>query len=244
MIRLTNIVKKFDGVFEPVLKGINLSIKKGEFCTIVGANGSGKSTLLKIISGEHRPTSGKLEKNGMVSQVVQDVNKGTIPEMTMLENIVLSKMEKPKFSFYKNRRTEIFEQMKTLNFGLEKFIDQPLKFLSGGQRQTVATVMAINSGGEILLLDEHTSALDPHTQKKLMTYTAKAIEESKLTTLMITHSMEDALKYGNRLIMMHKGKIVADLNCEEKKKLTMQTLLGMFRNFEDEDLLNGEENVN
>lgn len=225
MIKLNSIEKKFSGIFEPILKGISLSLAKGEFCTIIGANGSGKSTLLKIISGEYQADAGTIEINGEISQVVQDVNKGTIPEMTMLENIALSETKFPKFAFYRNRKKEIFEQVKSLNFGLEKFIDQPLKNLSGGQRQTIATMMAINSGGEILLLDEHTSALDPNTQKRLMEYTAKSVAEKNLTTLMITHSMDDALKYGNRLLVMHKGQIVADLNEEAKKNLTKQNLI-------------------
>jgi putative ABC transport system ATP-binding protein len=240
MLTIKNVTKSFPRIFEPVLKGINLSLSEGEFCTIVGANGSGKSTLLKIISGEHVADLGEIRRNGGVSQVVQDVNKGTIPTMTMLENIALSRMKTPRFAFYRRHANEIVEKIKSLNIGLDKFIDQPLGILSGGQRQTIATLMAINSGGKILLLDEHTSALDPKMQKMLMEYTARSVHNLRLTTLMITHNLEDALKYGHRLIMMHRGRIVADLRGREKSELKIQSLLEMFHKFEDRSLVAGE----
>ncbi|MDR2107221.1 MAG: ATP-binding cassette domain-containing protein [Holosporaceae bacterium] len=235
MLQLNNITKSFGGVFEPVLKGINLLLKEGEFCTVIGANGSGKSTLMKIISGEYSADSGEIRRCGEVSQVVQDVNMGTIPSMTMLENVALSRMKTPRFSFYKRHKNEIADKIKSLNIGLEKFIDQPLSVLSGGQRQTIAILMAINSGRKILLLDEHTSALDPKMQKLLMEYTVKSVREQRITTLMITHNLEDAVKYGDRLIMMHKGRIVADLKGREKSELKIQSLPEMFRKFEDQN---------
>ncbi|MDR3179851.1 MAG: ATP-binding cassette domain-containing protein [Holosporaceae bacterium] len=243
MLQLNNVSKSFSGIFEPVLKEINLSVAEGEFCTVIGANGSGKSTLMKIISGEHLADSGKIKKNGDVTQVVQDVNKGTIPSMTMLENIALSRMKTPRFSFYKRHKNEIVDKIRSLNIGLEKFIDQPLSVLSGGQRQTIATLMALNSGRKILLLDEHTSALDPKMQKMLMEYTARSIRELGLTTLMITHNMEEAVKYGDRLIMMHNGRIVFDLKGSKKSQLKIQSLLEMFHKFEDQNLLYGGKNV-
>ncbi|MDR1560825.1 MAG: ATP-binding cassette domain-containing protein [Holosporaceae bacterium] len=237
MLSLNNVTKSFSGVFEPVLKGINLSLKEGEFCTVVGANGSGKSTLLKIISGEYFADSGEIRRNGEVAQVVQDVNKGTIPAMTMLENIALSRMKTPRFAFYRRHATEAIANVRSLNIGLEKFIDQPLGILSGGQRQTVATLMALISGRKILLLDEHTSALDPKMQKELMEYTARSVRELQVTTLMITHNLEDAVKYGDRLIMMHKGRIVADIGGKEKSELKIQSLLEMFHRFENQSLM-------
>ncbi|MDR3187002.1 MAG: ATP-binding cassette domain-containing protein [Holosporaceae bacterium] len=244
MLQINNVTKSFSGIFEPVLKEINLSLAEGAFCTVIGANGSGKSTLMKIISGEHFADSGEIRKNGDVAQVVQDVNRGTIPSMTMLENIALSSTKTPRFSFYKRCKNDVMSKIKSLNIGLEKFIDQPLSVLSGGQRQTIATLMALNSGGKILLLDEHTSALDPKMQLLLMEYTAKSARELGLTTLMITHNMEDAVKYGDRLIMMHKGRIVADMKGREKSQLRIQSLLEMFHKFEDQSLLrDGGENV-
>jgi putative ABC transport system ATP-binding protein len=245
MLEINNITKSFPGVFDPVLNGISLSLRNGEFCTIIGANGSGKSTLLKIISGEHTSDSGTISRDGDVSQVVQDVNKGTIPAMTILENIALAQMKYPCFAFYKRFRNEVMKKIIDLNIGLEKFIDQPLGCLSGGQRQVIATLMALNSGSKILLLDEHTSALDPKMQILLMEYTSRSVRELGLTTLMITHNMEDAVKYGNRLIMMHRGKIVTDMSGKEKSKLTIQALLNMFHEFEDLSLIErGTNNVN
>ncbi|MDR0632064.1 MAG: ATP-binding cassette domain-containing protein [Holosporaceae bacterium] len=245
MLKISNVTKSFSGVFEPVLKRVNLSLEEGEFCTLIGANGSGKSTLLKIISGEYVADSGKIKRDGEVSQVVQEVNKGTIPSMTMLENIALICVKTPRFSFYGRHKNDIADKIRSLNIGLEKFIDQPLSVLSGGQRQTIATLMALNSGSKILLLDEHTSALDPKMQTLLMEYTAKSVRKLGLTTLMITHNMEDAVKYGDRLIMMHRGQIVVDLKGHEKSNLKIQSLLEMFHKFEDQSLLHcGEENVN
>ncbi|GHU13753.1 ABC transporter ATP-binding protein [Alphaproteobacteria bacterium] len=245
MLQLNNITKSFSGVFEPVLKGIDFSLEPKDFCMVIGANGSGKSTLLKIISGEHKPDSGKIKRRGLISQVVQDVNRGTIPAMTLLENVALSQMrnKKPKFSFYSRYKKEVMKKIEALNIGLEKYIDQPLGALSGGQRQTIATLMAINSGGQILLLDEHTSALDPKMQVTLMEYTVKSVLEQQLTTMMITHNMEDAIRYGNRLIMLHKGRIVVDIRGEEKAKLNAKTLLSLFHKYEDQSLLSGGENV-
>ncbi|MDR1031865.1 MAG: ATP-binding cassette domain-containing protein [Holosporales bacterium] len=239
MLKISGVTKSFSGVFEPVLKGIDLSLKEGEFCTLIGANGSGKSTLMKIISGEYFADSGEIRRSGTVSQVVQDVNKGTIPSMTMLENIALGRTKTPRFSFYKRHKNEIIDKVKSLNIGLEKFIDQPIGVLSGGQRQIIATLMALNSDGKILLLDEHTSALDPKMQLLLMEYTAKSVRELGLTTLMITHNMEDAVKYGDRLIMMHKGRIVVDVNGRKKSNLKIHSLLEMFHKFEDQNLLHG-----
>ena len=243
MLELKNIKKSFSGVFEPVLKGINLSLEKGEFCVIIGANGSGKSTLMKIIGGEYSADSGEIYGNGSVFQVVQDVNKGTIPQMTMLENIILGQGRASKFSFYGRFRNEIFAQVKSLNAGLEKFLDQPLGTLSGGQRQTIATMIALNSGREILLLDEHTSALDPKMRTFLMNYTSKSIREKKLTTLMITHDMKDALAYGDRLILMHNGRIESDLRGDGKKNLTPRSLSELMRQVEIHDLNGSEANV-
>ena len=242
MIKLKNIKKSFSNAFKPVLDDINLTINSNDFCVVIGANGSGKSTLLKVINGTYPQDSGSVELEGAVAQVEQDVNQGCIPELTLLENIALSSMKKPKFAFYKRYAPNIVDKIKSLNISLEGYLNQPLKALSGGQRQTIATLMAITSGCNILLLDEHTSALDPKMQLMLMEYTAKQIESLKLTAIMITHKMDDAIKYGNRLIMLHQGKVVLDVAGKAKNSLKVADLLKLFHNYEDEILLH-EDNL-
>lgn len=244
MINITNVTKSFQGLFRPVLDEINLSLKSGDFCVLIGANGCGKSTLLKLISGEHKADTGEIELSSDVAQVVQDVNLGTVPEMTLLENISLSEARCPKLLLYKRYRDQVIQKLKELDIGLEEYIDQPLKMLSGGQRQMIATLMAINSGREILLLDEHTSALDPKMQVLLMDYTHKQVVNRQLTTLMITHKMDDAIKYGNRLVMLHQGKIVLDIQGSQKNAMDVQDLLSMFHQYEDQLLVSGGGHVN
>lgn len=228
MITIENVKKAFHDLFRPVLNGVDLALSQGDFCVLIGANGCGKSTLLKLISGEYQADSGEIVIQGNVAQVVQDVNLGTVPEMTLLENIALSEIKKPKFLFYRRYRNEVIQKLKELNIGLEDYLDKPLKILSGGQRQMIATLMAINSGSKILLLDEHTSALDPKMQELLMIYTAKQVVDRGLTAVMITHKMEDAIKYGNRLVMLNQGKIALDIRGVQKEELKIQDLLLFF----------------
>ena len=150
MINVSKVTKSFQGLFRPVFDSITLSLKRGDFCVLIGANGCGKSTLLKLISGEYKPDSGEIKCEGDVAQVVQDVNLGTVPEMTLMENIALSEVKSQKLLFYRRYKPQAIQKLKELNIGLEEYIDQPLKMLSGGQRQMVATLMAINSGRQIL----------------------------------------------------------------------------------------------
>ena len=241
MIHITKATKSFQGLFKPVIDELSLSLAREDFCVLIGANGCGKSTLLKMISGEQKADMGEIELGGEVAQVVQDVNLGTVPEMTLLENIALSLFKKPKFLFYRRFKDQVVQKLKALDIGLEAYIDQPLKMLSGGQRQMIATLMAINCGRQILLLDEHTSALDPKMQAILMDYTHKQAKNRGLTTLMITHKMDDAIKYGNRLIMLHQGKIVLDIHGPQKKAMTVQDLLAMFHQYEDQLLISGDK---
>lgn len=236
MLNLKNVEKSFPGNFSPVLKGIDLDLSFGEFCVVIGSNGSGKSTLIRSISGEYTIDSGVINTNNkIIASVTQDINKGTIPEMTLLENIVLSKLlaKSASFSFYKDQREEVIAIVKELRIGLEDYIDQPLSSLSGGQRQMIATLMAIHAKPDILLLDEHTSALDPKAQNLLIEYTTKSIVNNKITALMITHKLDDAIRYGDRLIMLHQGKIVLDLQGDKKKELTVNKLLDLFHSYED-----------
>lgn len=236
MLKLENISKTFSNRFKPVLNNLSLMLEKGEFCIILGSNGSGKSTLLRSISGEYLIDSGSINSAKLnIASVTQDVNKGTVPELTLLENICLSSNPNKHsvFQFYSNKRKKAYELLKELNIGLEKFIDLPLSSLSGGQRQIIATLMATHTKPNVLLLDEHTSALDPKNQKLLMEYTAQNITKHNTTTLMVTHRLEDAINYGNRIIMLHEGQIVFDAKDQKKQKLSIKELLELFHDFED-----------
>lgn len=253
MLKLTNVTKSFNSSFEPVLKSIDLELEAGDFCVLIGSNGSGKSTLISSIAGEYPIDSGTIiidgndvtnkDRSHLIATVVQDVNKATIPQMTLLENMVLgiTRSKKPTLNFYRNLEHQILSLVKELNIGLENYLNRPLDNLSGGQRQMIATLMAISSKPQILFLDEHTSALDPKSQKKLMEYTASAIKQHKITTLMVTHKLEDAIKYGNRLIMLHQGQVIFTATADEKSTLTVNELLTIFHKYEDLTLCEGGE---
>lgn len=237
MLALKNVYKIFPDRAKFALKNVNLFFTPGDFSILIGSNGSGKSTLLKLISGEQLVSSGEIvrDKKLVVSSVAQDVNKGTVAEMSLLENMVLSSLhgKKAKYSFYRNRKKEMFEKISSLGLGLEKFIELPISYLSGGQRQVIASLMALNNNPDILLLDEHTSALDPKIGKFLIEYTAQQISEKNITGIMVTHKLDDALKYGNRLIMLHQGQIVLDARNDDKKKFSIEQLLELFHQYED-----------
>jgi putative ABC transport system ATP-binding protein len=233
MLEIKNITKAFPGTERPVLRQINLRVGTGEFCVVLGSNGSGKSTLLKLISGEYSPDNGQVLFFGeppckyahAVASVTQDISLGTLPEMTLLENLVLSSLsnKSAKLSGYQAYGDMFRGILKELN--LEQSLNSPLMGLSGGQRQLIATIMAIISKPKLLLLDEHTSALDLKMQRYVMDYTARAVREEKLTTLMITHNFEDAIRYGNQLILIHEGTIVFSCSGKEKESLTIDDLL-------------------
>lgn len=209
----------------------------------MGSNGSGKSSLLKTLSGQYEADYGSIsindskveglsleERSKFVSCVTQDVTKGTIGEMTLFENMMLSKMRgrDAKLSFYSSHEQEMRNKVSELGLGLEAYMGKPLSCLSGGQRQTIATVMSMLNVPELLLLDEHTSALDPQSGKLLMDYTAKKVMENKITTIMVTHKLQDAVRYGNRLIMMSQGKIVLDVSGQEKSAMSVEKLTSLF----------------
>ena len=237
-LKISGVKKVFPGIFRPVLQDIDLILHPGDFCVLIGTNGSGKSTLMKILSGSLKADGGTLICNGSIAQVVQDIHRGTIPEMTLLENMVLGQLglkSKPRLSFYQKRRGQIFQELKKLGIGLEKYLDQSLETLSGGQRQAVATLMALYSKANILLLDEFTSALDPKMATLLMEYTAREITKNNITTLMVTHKMEEALRYGNRLIMLWEGRIVMDRSGLSKKNLTKEELIEFFQTYNQQD---------
>lgn len=228
-----------------LLNGINLSLKKGDFVTVVGGNGAGKSTLFNVISGSLPLTSGHIKINDQevtrdseekraehIARVFQDPKMGTAPRMNILENLLLAEGRglkrglKPRKLNEKKER--YFELCKSIGNGLENHLETPTGNLSGGQRQALSLLMATIRQPELLLLDEHTAALDPKTAKNLMTITGEKVAEQELTCMMITHRMEDALHFGNRLILLKNGQIAKDLNQEEKSRLTLRDLLLFF----------------
>ena len=232
-----------------ILDHVNLTIREGDFITILGGNGAGKSTLFNVIAGTLMLTSGQIfimgedvtslpaEKRAKyLSRVFQDPKMGTAPRMTVAENLLLAmkRGQKRPLTLRKiNEQRALFTKIcQEVGNGLENHLDTPTGNLSGGQRQALSLLMATITKPELLLLDEHTAALDPKTSKQLMHLTEQRIEEGNLTCLMITHRMEDALRYGNRLIVLQKGKIVQDLNAAEKAQLTLQDLLLFFEEVE------------
>lgn len=228
-----------------ILDHVDLTIHKGDFITVLGGNGAGKSTLFNSITGSHTVTSGRLELNGknvtryseekragFIGRVFQDPKMGTAPRMTVAENLLLALKRGRKRPFLPRKLKENREYFKKLcasvGNGLENHLDTPTGHLSGGQRQSLSLLMTTLTEPDLLLLDEHTAALDPKTSKRLMMLTNKMIEEKQLTCMMITHRMEDALTYGNRLILMENGKIKLDLNKEEKAEMTLEDLFVLF----------------
>ena len=224
---------------------MNLEINEGDWVTIIGGNGSGKSTLMNVISGVHMLDEGHVYIDGeevtklsehkrakYLGRVFQDPNMGTAGMISIEENMSIAsrRMKKKtlKWGFKKEHRENYRELIKSLNLGLEDRLLQKVGLLSGGQRQAITLLMATLDNPKILLLDEHTAALDPKTAKIVLNITEKIVTENKITTLMITHNMRDAIKYGNRLIMLDAGKVVLDISGEEKEKLTIEDLLKKF----------------
>ena len=248
MLKITNLQKTFNPgtVNEKIaLNGLNLTIREGEFVTVIGGNGAGKSTMLNAIAGVWKPDHGSIEIDGvdvthmpehkrakLLGRVFQDPMKGTAPDMEIAENLAIAARRDKKRRLIRGCRKADREQYKellaTLELGLENRLSSKVGLLSGGQRQAVTLLMATLSRPKLLLLDEHTAALDPKTAAKVLEITNKLVTENQLTAMMITHNMHDAIAYGNRLIMMHEGRIIVDVSGEEKKKLTVSQLLGLF----------------
>lgn len=249
MIEIKNLHKTFFseiGTAKPVFKGLDLKIDDGDFVTIIGSNGAGKSTLLNVINGQINPDGGEIILNGSnitnierhkrskwISQVYQDPTQGTAPSMTVLENLSMAKNKGKRFNFTFGLDTKNIEfyknQLKNIGLGLEKQLFTQVGLLSGGQRQCLSLIMATLNHPDILLLDEHTAALDPQTSEIILEITKEIVEKNNITSLMITHNMQDAIKYGNRLIMLHSGEVIFDIKGVEKEKLTVEKLLEMFK---------------
>lgn len=248
MLELKNLSKSFSSQTRAALNNINLTINSGDYCVIIGNNGSGKSTLLKLISGEYEATCGEISLNqqnittlpmhlraSYISSVSQDINKGTISELTVSENIILSEMRSrtSSYQFCKDLSDKICADIEHLGFAIHNIIDKKMSDLSGGQRQAIASLMATNPIPNVLLLDEHTSALDAKTRSSIMISTNQLICEKQITTLMVTHNIHDAIKYGNRLIIMSYGEIIYDFKNTEKAHLTEKQILEILNEAEE-----------
>ena len=250
MLKLENISLTFNpGTVneKKALTDLSLHLEKGDFVTILGSNGAGKSTLFNTIAGTYTPDSGKVYLDGKditalpdykrskeIGRLFQDPLKGTAPNMTIEENLALAYLRanhtKSPFSMVsKSDRAEFREKLAMLNLGLEECMDQPVGLLSGGQRQALTLLMATLVTPKILLLDEHTAALDPGTAEVVLELTKKIVAENNITCLMITHNLASSLALGNRTIMMANGRIVLDIGDEERKGLTVDDLLVRFR---------------
>ncbi|MBQ2995835.1 MAG: ABC transporter ATP-binding protein [Oscillibacter sp.] len=248
MLDIKNIYKTFNpGTVnqKTALNGVSLHLAPGDFVTVIGGNGAGKSTLLNAVAGVWKVDSGSISIDGVdlthmpehkrakyIGRVFQDPMMGTAATMQIEENLALAarrgKARTLRPGITKADREEYIERLKILDLGLEERLTSKVGLLSGGQRQALTLLMASLQKPKLLLLDEHTAALDPKTAAKVLDATEKIVARDDLTTLMITHNMKDAIAYGNRLIMMYNGHIVIDVAGEEKKKLTVPQLLELF----------------
>ena len=248
MLELININKNYNpgSVNELCLfKDFNLTVKDGEFVSVVGSNGSGKTSMLNIICGSIAVDSGKILINGeditkqkdyirqrRIGRVYQDPSKGTCPSMTILENMSIAENKGKPYNLGRGvnkAKLETYREMlRPLNLGLEDKMGVQVGSLSGGQRQALALLMATMTPIDFLILDEHTAALDPKTAEIIMELTDQVVKEKKVTTIMVTHNLRYAVEYGNRLIMMHEGRVIYDVSGEEKKNLKVSDLLAKF----------------
>jgi len=258
MLEIKNVIKVFNPgtVNEKIaLNGINLNLKEGDFVTVIGGNGAGKSTMLNMVAGVYPVDEGHIVIDGVdvtrlpeykrakyLGRVFQDPMTGTAATMQIDENLALAaRRGRPrglKTGISSAERESYKELLKTLDLGLEERLTSKVGLLSGGQRQALTLLMATLKKPKLLLLDEHTAALDPKTAKKVLDITEEIVAKNNLTTIMITHNMADALRVGNRLVMMNNGKIILDVSAEEKKKLTTADLLEKFKISAGEELSN------
>lgn len=246
MLKLTNISKTFyPGTVneKTALSGLSLHLKSGDFATIIGSNGAGKSTMFNAICGDFLTDSGTIELDGKditfqpshararnIGRLFQDPMRGSAPGMSIEENLALAAGHGGWFSRISRADKERFrEQLSLLNMGLEDRMKQPVGLLSGGQRQALTLLMATIDPPKLLLLDEHTAALDPATAEKVLEITRNVVSKHQITTLMVTHNMQNALDLGNRTLMMDNGHIVLDIHGEERDGLTVNDLLKRFQ---------------
>ena len=258
MVRLENITKIFSkGTIDEkvAINGITLHIRKGDFITIIGSNGAGKTTVLNLTAGTCAPDEGDIfiddsrvtrlpehRRAKYLGRIFQDPLMGTAATMTIEENLAMADLRGQirglRWGIKNARRDHYREILKTLDLGLETRLKDTVSLLSGGQRQSLTLLMVTLSLPKLLLLDEHTAALDPKTAQRVMELTQKIIEENNLTTVMVTHNMQQAIKYGNRMIMLHEGKVQFDIEGKEKSALTVEEVVKRFgAELKDEALL-------
>ena len=248
MLEINNIYKTFNAgtVNEKrALNGVNLKLNDGDFCTVIGGNGAGKSTVLNSIAGVWPVDSGEILIDGKdisglpehkrapyLGRVFQDPMTGTVADMEIIENLAIAarrgKRRGLSWGVKKSEKDKYREMLKEFDLGLEDRMTTKVGLLSGGQRQAITLLMATIQKPKLLLLDEHTAALDPKTAAKVLELSDKIIEENHLTALMVTHNMKDAIVHGNRLIMLHDGQVIFDVSGEEKKNLTVKDLMDKF----------------
>jgi len=258
MLQIENLTKIFnpDTIDQKVaLNDVSVRIEKGDFVTVIGSNGAGKTTLLNLISGTYMPDRGHVVIDGIdvtklpehkrskyLGRIFQDPLMGTAASMTIEENLGMADLRGMprtlRWGVSKSRRGHYSSILKMMGLGLEKRLKQSVSLLSGGQRQSLTLLMVTLTLPKLLLLDEHTAALDPKTAKRVMELTQTIIFENQLTAIMITHNMEQAIRFGNRLIMLHEGRIQMDITGEEKKAFTVQEAVKRFgATLKDESLL-------
>lgn len=248
MLELKNIWKTFNAGTvneKQALRGLNLTLHDGDFVTVIGGNGAGKSTMLNAVAGTWGVDAGSIIIDGtdvtrlpeykrakFIGRVFQDPMMGTAPTMQIEENLALAARRGQRrglgWGITKAERAEYREMLESLDLGLENRLTSKVGLLSGGQRQALTLLMAALKRPKLLLLDEHTAALDPKTAAKVLALSDQIVEKNQLTTMMVTHNMRDAIVHGNRLIMMYDGQVVIDVAGEEKKKLTVPDLLALF----------------
>ena len=258
MLKLSHVTKTFNKgtvTEKRALTGVNLELAEGDFVTVIGGNGAGKSTLLNMIAVVYPLDAGTIELDGtdvsrmtepqrakFLGRVFQDPMRGTAADMQIAENLALAKRRCQKrglsWGISAKEKEEYPELLATLGLGLETRMSAKVGLLSGGQRQALTLLMATLTNPKLLLLDEHTAALDPKTAKKVLDLTEQIVTERGLTTLMITHNINDAIRLGNRLIMMHEGNVIYDVRGEEKKSLTVPDLLQKFEEVSGGELAN------
>ncbi len=258
MLKINNLCKTFNKgtVNEKVaMNGINLHLERGDFVTIIGSNGAGKSTLFNLVAGDFLSDEGEIMLDGKyitfmqeykraknIGRLFQDPLKGTAPSMTIEENLLLSyaRSTNKRFSFgmSSKERTLFREKLAQLDLGLEDRMKTKMGLLSGGQRQAVTLLMSTLVTPKLLLLDEHTAALDPGTAEKVLRITKEIVKEHQITTMMITHNIQSALDLGNRTIMMDSGKIVLDIQGEQRANMTVADALALFKKESHKELDN------